>query len=265
MTMLRALPDLPSGILGVRAFGKVTKDDYVKVLEPLLAAAREEGRRVLFLYELGPEFESYSPGAFWEDAKVNLRFELQFDGCAVVTDVGWIRESLRFTSFLVPCAVKVFRNGERDQAVAWLEAIRSGPGIAHRLISDLGVLVVEPTAPLRGQDFKALGATADAWIEAHGELHGIVVHAREFPGWENLAGLLSHLRFVRDHHRKIGRVALAVDGRLATLAPRIAEHFVKAELKSFEYGKLDDAIAWAAEGREPAPSSNPQGTEAHKP
>lgn len=40
-------------------------------------------------------------------------------------------------------------------------------------------------------------------------------------------------------------MAMAVDGKLATLAPRSSEHFVKAELKAFEYGELDDAIAWA--------------------
>ncbi len=51
----------------------------------------------------------------------------------------------------------------------------------------------------------------------------------------------------------IGRskVALAVDGRLASLAPLLADHFVKAELKSFGYGELEGAIASAA--ARPAP------------
>jgi hypothetical protein len=252
--MLQTLTDLPRGVLGVKAIGKVTKEDYVTVVEPMLDQMHRERRRVLFLYELGPEFESFSPGAAWEDAKVGMRSALLFDGCAVVTDVGWIRDSTRLAAFLMPCAVRVFAHAERGQAIAWLEAILNGPGIEHRLLPDVGVLVVEATAPLRAQDFEALTADADAWIEAHGGLRGIVVHAREFPGWENLAGFLGHLRFIRDHHRRVGRVALAADSKLATLAPRIAEHFVKAELKAFDYGGLDEAIAWAAEVREPAPS-----------
>ena len=252
--MIEQMSGLPHGIQGAKATGKVSRDDYTKVLEPMLDEARREGRRVLFLYEIGPGFESFSPGAAWEDAKVGLRSMLQFDGCAVVTDIGWIRESTRLAGFLMPCAVRVFGTAEREQAIAWLEGIGSGPGSTHRLIPDLGVLVVDATASLRVQDFDALTASTDAWIEAHGELHGLVVHAREFPGWENLAGFLGHLRFIRDHHRRIGRVALAVDSKLATLAPRIAEHFVKAELKAFDYGGLDDAIAWAGGVREPARS-----------
>jgi hypothetical protein len=109
------------------------------------------------------------------------------------------------------------------------------------------VLVVEVRQALRAQDFDALAATADTWIDAHGDLPGIVIHAREFPGWENLGSLIRHVRFVRDHHRRVERVALASDSRLADLAPRLAEHFVQAEVRRFGYDDLDAAIMWAAE------------------
>ena len=86
---------------------------------------------------------------------------------------------------------------------------------------------------------------------------GVVLHARAFPGWENVGSLLRHVRFVRDHHRTVRRVALAADAKLADLAPRLAEHFVRAELRHFGYDELDDAIAWAAgpHGRQAAASA----------
>jgi hypothetical protein len=58
--------------------------------------------------------------------------------------------------------------------------------------------------------------------------------------------LLRHVRFVRDHHRKVPRVALAADSKLASLAPPLAEHFVQAEVRGFRYDELESAIAWAA-------------------
>src|SRR6476661_11032096 len=124
---------------------------------------------------------------------------------------------------------------------------RRSPGFSRclRLLSDKGVIVVEVTQALRARDFDELAVTADSWIEAHGHLGGLVIHARRFPGWENLGGLIRHIRFVRDHHRKIRRVAFAADGELAALGPRIGEHFVQAEVKSFAYDALDAAIAWA--------------------
>jgi hypothetical protein len=79
----------------------------------------------------------------------------------------------------------------------------------------------------------------------HGELQGIVVQAEKFPGWENLGSLLRHVRFIRDHHRNVRRVALVADGHLAKLAPKLAEHFVAAELKHFDQEKLEAALEWA--------------------
>ena len=57
--------------------------------------------------------------------------------------------------------------------------------------------------------------------------------------------MLRHFRFVRDHHRAVRRVALAADGKQADLIAGLAEHFVHAEIKGFDYDALDDAIAWA--------------------
>lgn len=250
--MLEQLKDLPDGIMGLKAAGKVSREDYEKVVEPLLDEARRESRHLRFLYELGPEFQNFTPGAAWEDAKIGLRSLRLFDGCAVVSDVGWIGESARLAGFLMPCPVKVFSNQDRARAIEWLRSLPEGAAVSHRLLPESGVIVVEVSQPLRAQDFDALALTADTWIETHGDLQGLVIHAREFPGWENLGSFFWHVHFVRDHHQKVKRIALAADSKLASLAPRIAEHVVKAEVRSFGYGDLEAAIAWA--GGSPGPA-----------
>ncbi len=68
-----------------------------------------------------------------------------------------------------------------------------GAALAQRLLPEAGVLVVEPKRPLRAEDFDALAMMVDPWIETHGELRGVVVHAREFPGWETLGAFFRHL------------------------------------------------------------------------
>ncbi len=168
-----------------------------------------------------------------------------FDGCAIVTNVGWIREAARLAAFLMPCPVRVFVDAERDGAVEWLRLLPEAATVAIRLLGDSGVLLVEVTEALRAKDFDALSLTADTWIEAHGDLQAIVIHARTFPGWENVGSLLRHVRFVRDHHRKVKRVALATDGKLVGVLPSIADHFVEAEVKGFRYDELESATAWA--------------------
>jgi hypothetical protein len=244
--MIERLSDLPPGIEGLRALGKVTREDYERVVQPLLDEARGHGRRLRFLYHFGPEFESITPGAAWEDARLGLQYLRLFARCAIVSDIGWIRESSRLAGVLMPCPVKVFGNGQWQEALAWLAADALG-GLTYRWIAERGVLIVEPHGPLRSEDFDALALSVDPWIEAHGTLRGLVVHAREFPGWESFGSVLRHFRFVRDHHRKIRRVALCAGGKLASLMPRLAEHFVTAEIRRFDYDALERGVAWAGE------------------
>ena len=84
--MIEKLKDLPRGIDGVRAIGKISKEDYERVFVPLLDEARRQGRRLRFLYQFGLDFESFTAGAAWEDAKIGLHSMRLFDGGAVVTN-----------------------------------------------------------------------------------------------------------------------------------------------------------------------------------
>jgi hypothetical protein len=245
--MLETLHDVPEGIVGVRAVGKLTRDDYEKVLEPIMDGARSEGRRLRVLYELGPEFTGFTPGAAWEDAKLGLRSLRSYEACAVVTDRGWVRDAARIARFIMPCPVRAFSSGEREEALAWLGEGPREVGLSHRLIEDKGVLVIEPRRAMTAQDFDALALEVDPWIEAHGGLQGVVVHAHAFPGWENLGSLIRHVQFFRDHRQKIRRIALAVDGKLASaLAPRVGERIVQADVRAFPYDQLPAAVDWAA-------------------
>lgn len=111
-----------------------------------------------------------------------------------------------------------------------------------------GVALFEPHGPLSENDFKSAVKIVDPWIEEHGKLKGLIIQAKSFPGWDSFGALSSHLVFIRDHHRKIDRVAFATDTPVGAVAEKIAKHFIKAEIKLFPYASLDTAKAWAAGG-----------------
>ena len=255
--MIEILKDVPAGIVAVRASGTLTREEYDEVVVPLLDEARREGRRLRCLCQVSSDYRGLTPGAAWEDVTLGLRSLRLFDGCAVVSDVRWVRETSRLARFLMPCPVRVFDEQDREDAAAWLAGLPEGPGASVRLVPEAGIVVIEVAAPLRVADFDALAATVDSWLATHDALQGVVVHARAVPGWENLRALLRHLRFVRDHHRRVRRVALAVDGALADLAPTVAGHFVRAQLRRFAYDQLDAAIAWASDQDTGGPDSAP--------
>lgn len=120
--------------------------------------------------------------------------------------------------------------------------------LQHELLRERGILILKPEGALRAEDFIALAGAVDPFIESRGELAGLMIDAPAFPGWENFAALLSHLRFVRDHHRRVRRIAVVSDSTLLAVGPRIASHFVDAEVRTFGTADRAAALAWIEGG-----------------
>lgn len=55
--------------------------------------------------------------------------------------------------------------------------------------------------------------------------------------------MAAHFRFVRDHHKRVKKVAVVTDSALGSVAERLASHFVSAEIKQFPAGGTEAAIA----------------------
>ncbi len=116
--------------------------------------------------------------------------------------------------------------------------------IIAELNEDTGILEVRPTGKLEVADFERLGMLADPYIERHGELPGLLLQIDKFPGWENFAGMIKHFRFVREHHKKVRRIAIVTDTPAGKVAENVFNHFVAATIKTFPAGHADEARAW---------------------
>jgi len=119
--------------------------------------------------------------------------------------------------------------------------------ITFQILEEDGILIVEPSGPLSKDDFEQLTSAVDLHLARTGSLQGVMIHAKQFPGWKDFSGMVSHFRFVRDHHREIKKVALVSDGAFAEIAPKLAEHFVAADIKQFDFDDRDAALAWFQE------------------
>lgn len=244
--MLEVMSDLPAGVAGVRIHGTITAAEYREVMRRLLDGPRREGRPLRLLVVFAGDFTGFTAGAALEDAKLALRSWRRDDRIAVVADVPWIRHGVRLLDVLIPMEVRDFSRDDEGAALVWL-AEPAHEGLEVHLDEALGVVVVEPHGRIRDGDFTALARMVDAYLENH-ELRGVVIHARSIPGWESFTALQEHVRFVREHHRRVGRVAIAGGGAILERAPALARHFVAAELRHFAHDELAAAIAWAAEG-----------------
>lgn len=119
----------------------------------------------------------------------------------------------------------------------------------HELRFDEEILLLNPREPLEAADFVSLTGLVDAYLAQHGTLRGVLIHAQSFPGWNDFGALLAHLKFVKDHHQNIEKVAVVADGALANVMPGIAGHFIHAEVRHFDYSRMDAARAWLGQSR----------------
>lgn len=245
--MIKTIDDLPARIDGFRASGMITRDDYDSVVVPVLDAATAARRRMRVLVVLDAGFDGITPDAVWEDVTLGLHVLPLFEGCAVVSDSDAVRVACRVAAILTPYSLAVFPEAEQDRAVAWLQELPD-TGFSIELRADTGVAVVRVDRAMRASDFDRLGREIDIWCADHAELNGLVLVAPSFPGWENFAGLVGHAAFVLRQHRRVRRVALAVDGVLPSLAPPVMGTLLHPGVKHFGHADGEVAIAWAGAG-----------------
>jgi hypothetical protein len=117
---MQLLEDLPDEVVGVRAIGEVTDDDYEDVLDPAITDALTRHPKIRLLYVLGPEFTGYEAEAMWEDTKLGLKTFTDYQRMAIVTDAAWVRRSVKAFGWLIPGEVRVFPYDRLDEARAWI-------------------------------------------------------------------------------------------------------------------------------------------------
>ncbi|MGH7241997.1 MAG: STAS/SEC14 domain-containing protein [Phycisphaerales bacterium] len=120
--------------------------------------------------------------------------------------------------------------------------------VDYRLDAKDSILYVWPISPLTQEDFAKLISVVDPYIESTGDLAGLIIEADSFPGWESLGAMASHFRFVRDHHKRIKKIAAVTDSPMGAVAENLASHFVSAEIKHFPAGRGEAASQWVKAG-----------------
>ena len=131
---------LPNGVHGLDARGTVNAGDYAAVFEPLIDQLRENGRRLRLLYQFGPSFTRFTAGALWADSRLGAHYLPLMDGCALVTDIEWIKAPGRSIAAWLPCPMRVYDDAHRDEAAYWLEGLPAGghPSVAQTAKAYIG-------------------------------------------------------------------------------------------------------------------------------
>jgi SpoIIAA-like len=118
--MIELLKGFPDNVVALAVHGEVTKKDYEDVLIPAVEKTLQSHEKVRLLYEIGPDFDSYDPGAAWEDFKVGMEHLSRWERVAVITDLEWVKLSMKFVGMFMPGALRVYPIAEGAKARLWI-------------------------------------------------------------------------------------------------------------------------------------------------
>ncbi|CAA0078708.1 Uncharacterised protein [Halioglobus japonicus] len=116
--------------------------------------------------------------------------------------------------------------------------------LKHEIDTENGILTVTPSGELSAMDFKRLTDTVDEYNATHEPLDSLMILSEHFPGWDSFGALFQHLKFVRQQRDQIRKVAAVSDSGFLTVMPHIVDHFIKADVRHFDYDDKAQALAW---------------------
>ena len=120
--MISRIEGMPAQTIGLRASGKLSKEDYRAVLEPALDEGIETGELRL-VFQL-TDFDGLEADAWIEDVKTGLgalvRDHSAWRRFALVTDVEWVANAFRLFTWLTPGEVMIFDLDGLEEAKGWV-------------------------------------------------------------------------------------------------------------------------------------------------
>ena len=118
--MLVQIADLPTNIVGFTAEGEIHSDDYKNTLIPAIEDLIDREGKARVLIVLGPQWDGYSAGAMFEDAKLGLEHLNQWERFALVSDAEWIAHVAKLFGWIVPGDVRSYPFAQLDDAKRWV-------------------------------------------------------------------------------------------------------------------------------------------------
>ncbi len=106
------------------------------------------------------------------------------------------------------------------------------------------IAILQPHGSLSESDFVKVSEAIDPCIAENGSLLGLIISTKDFPGWESFGALISHIKFVKNHHAKVSKIAIVTDSKIGDLGEKVTNHFLSAKIKHYPYDQLDDARNW---------------------
>jgi hypothetical protein len=119
--------------------------------------------KIRLYYELNSRF----PGAAWDELDLGLEHASRCERVAIVTDIGWVRLTVKALRFLIPSEIRVFATEQADEGRAWIKA-RPQPRIESGAAAPVRTRRIRPRRVRRSPPVPAISRIAQEQTAAIG-------------------------------------------------------------------------------------------------
>lgn len=116
--MITQIEDLPQNMVGFRATGEVTQEDFKPVIRTVENLVEKTGK-LNYLLVLDTSPKEFTAGAWLQDGLMGIKNLTKWNRAAIVTDSEPIIQFTDVFSKLMPGEFKGFRKDELQTAIDW--------------------------------------------------------------------------------------------------------------------------------------------------
>ncbi len=118
--MIEVISGLPAYVAGFKATGKVTSDDYQKIIYPHVDSIAKAFGKINYLLVIETPLSNYSAGAWIDDALLGLKHFTKWRKLAIVSPSDGIKKFTDVFGKLIPGETKGFKTIDLALAKEWV-------------------------------------------------------------------------------------------------------------------------------------------------
>jgi hypothetical protein len=117
--MMHLIDNLPANMVGFRATGEITENDFNNLVIPQVKAQVEKTGKLNYLLVLDTSVKNFTLRAWLKDALLGIKNLTKWNRAAIVSDSRLIRRFTDIFSLFIPGEFKGFEHRNLKAAIDW--------------------------------------------------------------------------------------------------------------------------------------------------
>ncbi|WP_294819314.1 STAS/SEC14 domain-containing protein [uncultured Flavobacterium sp.] len=117
--MIVQIPDLPNTMVGFRADGEVTKEDF-EIVKLQVSNLVEKTGKLNYMLVLDTSPADFTLGAWMQDALLGIQNITKWNRAAIISDSEGVKTFTDVFSKVMPGEFRGYKHSEYDRAVDWV-------------------------------------------------------------------------------------------------------------------------------------------------